>query len=941
VAAVANVAINLDSRGVPAKLKQIQQAASNLDRSFKGLKGSADQVKSAIQAQQGGFAKASTVQGVFSARVLNTEKAIRAQIAALREVQSTVKFNGALYQKAAQQIKQYEGVLRSANKEEERGIGIKQRASKALSGLRGTLLSIGAGAAISTSFGDAQALALAQKRLARLTQEYGQFAGAQQEAERLANKFEVSVTETSGALSNLGSRLGAQGVTLEEIVAVYEGMNSALIATGRSASEASSASYQLAQALGSGSLTGDELKTISETLPELLNAVAAAAGKSSTEIRAMAKEGALSADLIIEATKTLRDKYEGDVAANITQTQKFRNALGGLSEAIGTELAPSITVLLEGATEMLKLFGKLPGPVKTLTAAALGLTAAFVALAPAITAVIGLLGGITATGLIAAAPWIAAAAGVTALGYALWEVSKAQNDFNEAMAYAPLEEVKGKVIDLQNELAQAEIKLLSVQSQFGALSREAIFAQGSVDALRGSLEQAQGDYRVRLLYQEVGVTPTSGYYGPGFNAPPEQPKPPKTPKTPKTPTTKTKGAKPKSQKSIAQQVAELNEIIEIEGLISKARLAGNEILVAQYEAYKRQLEIQQRGLDPQLEELELKRNGIQLDEKLKEIDNARLERLNQFLKKEKELAETQNDVISNYQQETNLLEMQAQKGEAFVQKFKDINKLVKEGGLSFSEAFSQVEGRTAAMASLNKEADMFQQALSGAGDIIGNQLRGAIDGLIDGTADWNDILQSTLKQLGSFFLNLGLNQLAGPPGSGGILSFLGFGTRANGGPVNANQPYIVGERGPELFMPSSSGSITSNENLQAQNRAFLDSIYTDNGGTASDDSETEREATIATRAAIRESERIQENRMQIMSQQKELDRRYERERIEQMASTPGKLDIKYESQVINNVEYVTREQAERMAAQSALRGSKLAIGALQNSVKTRKLVGMS
>ena len=138
MAAVANVAVNLDSRGVPAKLKQIQQASSNLDRSFKGLQGSAAQVKSAIEAQQGGFAKASTVQGVFSARVLNTEKAIRAQIAALREVQSSVKFNGALYQKASRQIKQYEEVLRSANKEEERGVGIRQRAASALASVAAT-----------------------------------------------------------------------------------------------------------------------------------------------------------------------------------------------------------------------------------------------------------------------------------------------------------------------------------------------------------------------------------------------------------------------------------------------------------------------------------------------------------------------------------------------------------------------------------------------------------------------------------------------------------------------------------------------------------------------------------------------------------------------------------------------------------------------------------
>ena len=505
MSAVANVAVNLDSRGVPAKLKQIQQASSNLDRSFKGLKGSADQVKSAIQAQQGGFAKASTVQSVFSARVLNTEKAIRAQIAALREVQSTVKFNGALYQKASQQIKQYEGVLRNVNKEEERGIGIKQRAGKALSGLRGTLLSIGAGAAISTSFGDAQALALAQKRLARLTEEYGQFAGAQQEAERLANKFEVSVTETSGALSNLGSRLGAQGVTLEEIVAVYEGMNSALIATGRSAAEASSASYQLAQALGSGSLTGDELKTISETLPELLNAVAAAAGKSSTEIRAMAKEGALSADLIIQATKTLRDKYEGDVAANITQTQKFRNALGGLSEAIGTELAPSITVLLEGATEMLKLFGKLPGPVKTLTAAALGLTAAFVALAPAISAVIGLIGSAT---LIAAAPWVAAAAGVAALTIATVNYYQEQAKLNALLddGAGSTEQLKNKQSELEQKLAKAKGELQGTGGEMAATGRKAARLRDEVAELQNQLNRIEGTYEIRLNLIRKGYT---------------------------------------------------------------------------------------------------------------------------------------------------------------------------------------------------------------------------------------------------------------------------------------------------------------------------------------------------------------------------------------------------------------------------------------------------
>lgn len=44
-----------------------------------------------------------------------------------------------------------------------------------------------------------------------------------------------------------------------------------------------------------------------------------------------------------------------------------------------------------------------------------------------------------------------------------------------------------------------------------------------------------------------------------------------------------------------------------------------------------------------------------------------------------------------------------------------------------------------------------------------------------------------------------------------VAKSLGF--RAEGGPVTSGSPYIVGERGPELFVPSRSGSIIPNSNL--------------------------------------------------------------------------------------------------------------------------------
>lgn len=39
------------------------------------------------------------------------------------------------------------------------------------------------------------------------------------------------------------------------------------------------------------------------------------------------------------------------------------------------------------------------------------------------------------------------------------------------------------------------------------------------------------------------------------------------------------------------------------------------------------------------------------------------------------------------------------------------------------------------------------------------------------------------------------------------------GARANGGPVNSNKAYLVGERGPEIFMPHNAGHVIANKNL--------------------------------------------------------------------------------------------------------------------------------
>jgi hypothetical protein len=94
------------------------------------------------------------------------------------------------------------------------------------------------------------------------------------------------------------------------------------------------------------------------------------------------------------------------------------------------------------------------------------------------------------------------------------------------------------------------------------------------------------------------------------------------------------------------------------------------------------------------------------------------------------------------------------------------------------------------------------------------------------------ILFDTAKQLIAQYIAIGIARtFAGIPGAGGgsvsalygpgapnavagggIFSGAGpFQFRAAGGPVSAGTPYLVGERGPELFMPRTSGSIYPND----------------------------------------------------------------------------------------------------------------------------------
>ncbi len=93
-----------------------------------------------------------------------------------------------------------------------------------------------------------------------------------------------------------------------------------------------------------------------------------------------------------------------------------------------------------------------------------------------------------------------------------------------------------------------------------------------------------------------------------------------------------------------------------------------------------------------------------------------------------------------------------------------------------------------------------------------------VDGLKNGKLEFKAFADYVIEQL----LRIAIQEAILAPLKDAFGSFFDFGgnkkvePKAIGGAVTAGSPYLVGEKGPELFMPNSSGQIITNENLQQQ-----------------------------------------------------------------------------------------------------------------------------
>lgn len=178
----------------------------------------------------------------------------------------------------------------------------------------------------------------------------------------------------------------------------------------------------------------------------------------------------------------------------------------------------------------------------------------------------------------------------------------------------------------------------------------------------------------------------------------------------------------------------------------------------------------------------------QLDELEEELADAKLERARDIKEAQEDLAKTieeaderiadaERGVTDAYRDASRAIE--------------DATEALEEANISLGKAQSEVEKLTADFKDLNKE----------------------IDKTVDKYADFRELFMQPL-QGPEFVPNGDLGVFTPVPVDENFLEdWFGGSTRALGGPVSSGRPYLVGEQGPEVFMPGTSGTIVSNDQL--------------------------------------------------------------------------------------------------------------------------------
>lgn len=125
-----------------------------------------------------------------------------------------------------------------------------------------------------------------------------------------AQRSRTSYMDAASSIAKLGLNARDAFGSMDEVIAFQELINKQFIIGGASVQEQQAAMIQLTQAMASGVLRGEELNSVFEQAPGIIQSIADYLDVSIGEIRAMAAEGQLTADVVKNAMFAAADDIE-------------------------------------------------------------------------------------------------------------------------------------------------------------------------------------------------------------------------------------------------------------------------------------------------------------------------------------------------------------------------------------------------------------------------------------------------------------------------------------------------------------------------------------------------------------------------------------------------------------------------------------------------------
>lgn len=676
----------------------------------------------------------------------------------------------------------------------------------------------------------------ANARLNVVSDSTEEFKSAQSALFDISQKTRTGLQQTTDLYAQLARGTKDMKLPQEQMLRLTEGINKAVTLSGSSVQGANAALVQLSQGFAAGALRGQEFMSVQEQAPVILETVRKGLGLTQAQLKELAVEGGLTnrkfIDGFFKGLGGLEDQFDKlpvTIEQSMTQIRNsLMKAIGTFDEATGASagIARSITSVSESIAELgisyrnnKAAFDAVFMGIGTAAAVA-GLSAIVTRFGAITTALTGMLALITANPVLLALLGIGVAVG--GLSY-LTDKSK----------------------EMPQTVTSAQERIARLQKQIAIEERkpEGLRAQGQIDAYNALIAKYK-EYIDMVSKAGAIMNEPAAFDLPGMAK--DQP-------------VKDKAAEKEREKFLAnlkkQRDALLysdRELVALEAkrlgvnvqqalalfdqaqaqrdVVSGSKEAAKEAedrLKAIMDAGKQEEQNNERQqnviaafrnqMEAYKDMLAVRNSGLLLSQE--EIDHQ--ERLN-VLNKSYANAKLQLEKTGGVYLDINL-EKLAQEYELMKQ---IIDKIKEKAEAQRSDLFG---GFASGMQSYFNEISNFSKLTE---DATVRAFRGMEDALVTfvqtGKLSFSDLARSIIADLTRIIIrqqmtglfaglltpsvNLGASSIpdSAVSGSNFRANYNAVGMKAIGGSVQAGKPYIVGERGAEMFVPNQSGSIVPN-----------------------------------------------------------------------------------------------------------------------------------